>query len=365
MSAYGPPPPPPLPYPNQPPAPPPPELAERLGARVVRRPEPRFGVALAAVGVILMISGVIAWAGEYASSGGGGESPFGGGGGSDSHKILGIALSLAVVAAAYVVAILRQSGPLTNAGVAASALGVPVLMGFLSYDPSSGGGLPFSVDAIAIVSMLVWFASYLVVPVVRGHVFYMGTTLLTLWLYLLDKIEPHLFSFRWIFPFAFADNIDSSSADFGAPSFAPPDFGTVAGVCLVFGLGYYVIALVLDSTGRSGLAVAFALVGFLATGSGIAAAAVNLAQVVTGILLIVLGAAIGAYGARSRRRFTTWLSGGGIWFGIVLILSKAFPHNETEAGISLIIVGAVLVAVAPMWTRLLNEPDETVVGPRP
>jgi hypothetical protein len=369
MTDYGPPsPPPPLPYPDQPTAPAArPGLLEQLGARVVRRPEPRFGVALAAVGVILVISGVLAWAGEYASSGSGGEGPLGTGGGrSDSHKILGIVLSLVVVAVGYAAAILRRTGPLTNAGVAASALGVPVLMGFLSYDPSSpGSGLPLSTDAIAVVSMLVWVASYLVVPVVRGHIFYIGATLLTLWLYLLDKIEPHLFSLQWVFPFAFVDNADSSSDGFDFPTFAPPDFNTVAGVCLLFGLGYYVVALVLDSTGRSGLGVAFALVGFLATASGIAAAAVNLAQAGAGVLLIVLGIGIGAYGARHARRFTTWLACGAIGFGIVLILAKIIPDNATEAGISLIVIGTLLVALAPMWSRLLNEPDETVVRPRP
>ena len=367
MTDYGPPSPPPLSYPGQPPAPARPGLLEQLGARVVRRPEPRFGVALAAVGVILVIFGVLVWAGEYASSGGGGGGPFGtGGGGSDSHKILGIVLSLAVVGIGYAVAILRRSGPLTNAGVAASALGVPVLMGFLSYDPSSpGSGLPWSVDAMAIVSMLVWVASYLVVPVVRGHIFYVGLSLLTLWLYLLDKIEPHLFSLQWVFPFAFVDNADSSAGGFDFPTFAPPDFNTVAGVCLLFGLGYYVVALVLDSTGRSGLGVAFALVGFVATASGIAAAAVNLAQAGVGVLLIVLGIGIAAFGARHERRFTTWLACGAIGFGIILILAKVIPDNATEAGISLIVIGASLVAVAPMWSRLLNEPDETVVRPRP
>jgi hypothetical protein len=375
MSDYGPPPPP--PYPGEPvqppyggpPVPPPPAaptLADRLGARLLRRPEPRFGVALAGVGVVLVIFGVLVWAGEYASSGGGGGGPFGEGrgGGSDSHKILGIALSLVVIAIGYAVAIVRERGPLTNAGVAASALGIPVLMGFLSYDTSNTSGLPISTDAIAVVSMVVWLASYVVLPAVRGHVFYLGTTLLTLWLYLLDKIEPHLFSAQWIFPFAFAnDSSFDSSGNFDVPSFSPPDFNTVAAVCLVFGLGYYIIALVLDTGGRSGIAVAFALIGFLATASGIAAAAVNLAQAATGVLLIVLGTAIGAYGARSRRRFTTWLSCGAIGFGIILILAKAIPDNATEAGISLIIVGALLVGVAATVSQLANEPDETAVSP--
>jgi hypothetical protein len=370
MSDYGPPPryQPAQPYPQDPhahpspgypPAPPPgppaaPSARDRLGSRVARRPEPRFGVALAGVGVALVILGVLVWAGEYAASGGGSGSGFGGGGsGTDSHKLLGAALSLAVVVIGYALAIGRRVGPLTNAGVAASALGVPVMVGFISLQPASG----ISVDAVAIVSMLVWVLSYAVVPVVRGHVFYAAATTLTLWLYLIDKVEPHLFSFAWVFRGIVPD---TGGAGFQGPGFAAPDFNTIAGICLVFGLAYYLTALFLDRAGRSGLALAFVVGGFAATASGIATAAINLAQVATGFLLIVLGALLAAYGASSGRRFTTWAWAAAIGVGVFDIIAKASPDNAAAAGISFIIVGVLVVALAATAAQLLREPDETV-----
>src|SRR5262245_2023617 len=119
-----PPPPPPAPPPPgfEPPAPRPPTL-DRLGPRVNRRPEPRLGTALASAGVALVVLRALTIGGDHASSGGGTGS-----------RLPGILLSLAVVVAGYVLSFRARSGALGAAAVAASALALPVLMGFLTFD---------------------------------------------------------------------------------------------------------------------------------------------------------------------------------------------------------------------------------------
>lgn len=334
-------------------------LAERIGPRLAHRPEPRFGVALAGVGVLLAIFGVLVWGTDYLGSGPGGltgGSPHPGNSGSGAHKLLGIALSLVLVAAGYALAFLRRTGPLTNAGVAASALGIPVLVGFISYD-TSGGGLPVSIDAIAVVSMLVWAASYLFVRGAQGHVFYLGATLVTLWLYLLDKIDPNVFSVGLFLPSFTVRGTGNSGLGYGI---RPPDYSTVAAVSLFLGLGYYLVAFLLDRTGRHGSGVALVLGGFAATVGGLAAAAVNMPQVVEGALIIVLGILLGSYAARYHRRFTAWVWAYGVGVGVVVILVKIVPKNAAAAGILLIVIGALLVGLTPLIASALREPDETV-----
>ncbi|MCU1657913.1 MAG: hypothetical protein JWO57_2569 [Pseudonocardiales bacterium] len=345
----------PSPYPAYPPPgsagypppgyPPPrrPQLAERIGERLVRRPEPRLGIALAGVGIGLTVVGVVVWAGDFLAGGGGG-----GGRGGGSRRLLGIALSLAVIAVGYALAASHRRGPLATAGVAASALGVPVLLGFLSFD-ASGGGLPFSLDAIALVSVAVWILSYLLVAGARGHAFYLGLSAVTLWIYLVDKAAPDAFSLtRYVSQFTPFDN------QFGRA----PDWAAVAAVSLTFGLAYYVAAYLLDRSGRCGAAVAFVVAGFAATAAGIGAAANELHQIGTGIVLIVLGLVLGGYGARAGRRFTTWAWSVAVGLGVVVILTKIIPNNSAAAGIALIVVGAAVVFAGHLWSVALREPDD-------
>lgn len=329
-----------LPY-SGPPPPAPAPIGSRLGARILRRPEPRAGVSLAALGMVLVVLGVIIWADDYASSGGGGR------------KALGIALSLLVVAAGYAMALIRRTGPLSNAGVTASALGVPVFLAFASYDNGS-----VSTNAIAIVSIIVWVVSYAAVPGVRGHVFYVAAAALTLWIFLLDKIEPAFPSAAAVLPGETESTIfGSPNTDSSLPS--SPDLATVAGVCLVFGVAYYLTALALDRSGRSGLGVAFTVAGFVATVFGLIVAAVELPLSGAGVLIMLLSAALALAGAITRRRFTTWAWTAGVGVGIVVILGDITPDNATAAGISFIVIGAVLVALAPLCRALLRELEET------
>ena len=336
-----------------PPSPPPPTgpRTRGPGPRAARRPEPRLGVTLAGIGVGLVIFGVVIWSGDYIS-GGVHVDEFGGTSDGGSRKALGIALSLVAVAIGYGLAISQRRGPLATAGVVASALGVPVLMAFLTFDLSStaDAGLPFSLDAVVLVSVLVWLASYAFVPGARGHAFYLGLAGVLLWVYVVDKAESNAFSLRSIF----APVVNA----FGDGSAQSPDWTTVATVSMLFGLAYYVLMAWLDHTGRPGAGIGFAAAAFPAASAGIAAAGPDLEQTGVGVLLLVAGLLLTWLGARSGRRFTTWAWGFGAGMGIVLLVEKATPDNVTAGGVALIVCGVVLVALAWFAARAMGEPDD-------
>lgn len=160
---------------------------ERLGPRVFARPAPRLGVSLAGVGVLLALLGVVAWGGSYVSDAQS-ASIASGHPGSSSRHFLGALLALVVVAIGYALLITARRGALATAGIAASALGVPVAMEFLTYDPSSGS--PINADATVWVSIIVYAISYLFVRGARGHTFYVGASLVLFWSYVIDKVAP-------------------------------------------------------------------------------------------------------------------------------------------------------------------------------
>jgi hypothetical protein len=344
-------------YPSQPGYPtmpnatprPPGGLGARLAERTVRRPDPRLGITLAGAGVALAVVGVSVWGGDYLAGSGGG-----GGDGSSGRRWLGIVLSLAAVAAGYALVVRRSRGPLAAAGVGASALGMPLLLGFSTFDTAHGGqsGPPFSLDVIVLVSVLVWLVSYFALPGARGHVFYLGLAALVLWPYAIDKAEPSVFSQAFFLPL-----VSDAESLFGI-SAAPPDWTTVAVLSLFFGLGYYVIAYLFDRGGRPGAAVAFVVAGLPATAGGIAAAGTDLHAVGTGVLLIVVGLVLAAYGARAGRRFTGWAWGAGVALGVSVIINKLAGDNNTAAGVSLILAGAVVVGAGHLLRSILHEPED-------
>jgi hypothetical protein len=316
----------------------------------VRRPEPRLGVSVAGVGVAVAVIGVLVWGGDYLAGSGSGA-----GGPSDSHRLLGIALSLVTIAIGYALAIGTRSGPLATAGVAASALGIPVLLGFLTFTAHPSSGPPFSFDAVVLVSVAIWLLSYAVVPGTRGHGFYLGLASTLMWIYVIDKAEPAAFS-----PLRIARSFLPAGLGFDVRT---PDWGTVSLLSFLFGLGYYAIMAIMDRVGRSGAAVPLAVSGFLATSAGIAAAAPGVHAKGTGALLVVVGAALAAVGARSVRRFTTWVWAAAVGVGVVVLIADTLRDNTSGAGVTLIVCGVVLVAAGHVVSRLLRErPDDAVDG---
>jgi hypothetical protein len=341
-----------VPHPSRPPG-----VLARLGERALRRPEPRLGISLAGAGIALAVLGALVWGGDFLTGTHGG----GGGGDGSPRRLLGVGLSLVAVVAGYFLVATRR-GPLATAGIGASALGVPLLLGFLTFDTSqgAGNGLPFSIDAVVLMSVLVWLVSYLAVPRARGHVFYLGLAAFAMWPYVIDKAEPGTFSLNLLVPVVVPD---SAVFDTGTTS---PDWTTVAALSLIFGVAYYLAAFGFDRSGRPGPGVARRLCRVLATPAGIAAAAINLHAIGTGVLLIVVGSTLAAYGALARRRFTTWAWSAGLALGASVIITKLAGDNAAASGIALIAVGVGVVLGGHLVSAALHEPDDVAMDwPQP
>ena len=344
-------------YPNyRPPAQPPyPASADptglalpiRIGARGWGRPVPRLGVALAGAGAAVAALGVLVWGADLVGEVGG----IGSNGDTTARQLLGVLLASILVVGGYTLAAAGRSSPLASAGVAASGLGVPMLLGFATYS-SGGSGPPLNIDVVALVSVLVWVVSYLFVPPVAGHTFYLGLATITVWSYLIDKAEPTLTSFPvLLLP---GDN---------GELFGGPDLGTVAALSLMIGLGYYLVAFVLDHAGRSRPAVPFVVAGFVAVVAGLLATLPSLHAAGTGLLTIAVAAALAWYGARARRRFTAWAWAGGLAVGILSIVEDVADQNATAAGIVLVVGGGALVAAGQAYASLRGEPDDVEAVP--
>ena len=325
---------------------PPAGLAKFLGARIGFRPWPHYGVSLAGVGVVLAIIGVVVWSTDYLAAGihetASGPSV------STSHRLLGILLSAGVVVLGYVLAWLIH-GPLRTAGVACSALALPVLLAYSTFDVKHSG-LPFQVDVVVLVSIGVWILSFALAPGARGHAFYLGLAAVATWIYVLYKTNRDVFSVPGLVQRFSPLPLLSNGGH--------PDFAKVAAVCLAFGGGYYLLAFLLDRFRIPGTAVPFALAAFLATVAGIAAVAPSLHALGTGILLVGLGFVLGFYGAWYGRRFTAWVWGAAIIVGTLTIVGHEVRNNGTKAGIIYLSCGGVLVLAGWLLAYILDEEDD-------
>jgi hypothetical protein len=331
-------------------------LSERLNDRLAERPVPRVGVSLAGAGVALVIVGVLIWGFAYTVEGAGGFLGDGSGDGGSRHY-LGAGLGLAVTAVGYALVITTRHGALATAGVAASALGVPVTLEFLTFNLSASGGGLVNTDVVVWVSIGIWMISYLWVRGAQGHSFYLALSLYALWIYLIDKAAPTALASG----ISFGDSTFGSGSDVGGG--ASTDFGSLAGVSLTIGAVYYLIAWGLDRSGRRGGGVSFVLVGLGAVAVGIAALAPDLKQVGTGVVLVVVGVAIAMYGARFGRRFTTWIWATGAALGGALVMIKLVADQGFPAiGASLVVLGAIFVCGGALLARLINEPDDVVTA---
>ena len=344
MSDYGGPQYPQQPYPAQPPPAPAPRqapfagLGTRLGERLVRRPEPRFTVGLAGVGVALTLFGILLWGANYWAHG------LSGGLGSTNRNLLGAGLGALVVVAGYVLAVgSRGRGPLCTAGVVGIGIGWPLTLGFLTLDVTSGPPLPLNLDALFWVSLLAWLATYLWVPGARGHTFFIFLAAYGFFTYVLLK------------------NISSASVNLaGGPAGLVPRFnglGTIAAIGLCFGLAYYLIAFLLDRRGKHGPATGLLYIAFNATATGILAWSPDLHKGGTGVLTIVIGLAVCWYAGRYGRRLTCFAAAAAVALGVVLLLAEA-TTDATKAGIAFVVIGLVVVLLAAVFARAAREPDD-------
>lgn len=336
-------------------------LADRLGVRLHTRAQPRFGVSLAAVGGVLVLGGSLVWGAGYLASGMHVDFAFNSNSGrltthGQSRRFLGFALFLICTVAGYATAVLRRVGPLATAGAVTGAFALPLMLVFVSFDASAlfQGGLPISVDAVYVVSILAWLLSYFALPGMRGRPFLLGISGAAIAAYIALKSAGGGSILR---------TAVDAVATRGATSESTAD--AIAAIGLIFGLGYYAIAALLDRRGYAGAATGLVYAGFVTTVNGIGAAAVSIHMVGTGLLLIVLGAVLGWYGSRAGRRFTAWAWLVGLLAGVVLVVAKAIPHSYTGAGIALIVVGVVVALGAQLLSGALREaPDLPQTGVR-
>jgi hypothetical protein len=338
-------------------------LLERFGDRVVRRAEPRVGIALAGVGMVVIFTGVIVWAGERA---GGDPSN-----GTDSDTTLGVLLCAAVVAAGHALLFRFRRGPLATAGVVATVVGVPLALGFATLDPTPSTStesdvlysLPFSVDAIVLVSVAAWLASYFWVPMASGRAFYLAASTFFLWLYVAEKAEPGSAGYLVTLPvslfylpffYGFSELSDGPQL---------PDATTIGIVSALFGLGYYALAVVLDRQGRHGAATPFTVAGLVITALAIGHLAGDLEAIGTGLVLIVLGVALALHGATQGRRVTTWGWAAAAGLGLIIVLGDIFEDTAAGFGVVAILLGVAVILVGHLLTTRFAEPDEMSPGP--
>jgi hypothetical protein len=330
-----------------------------LGDRTVRRPEPRLGIGLAGVGMLMVIFGVLVWAGDAAASG---VEDSG-----QADTTLGTILSLVLIATGVALLLRFRTGPLAAAGVVASALGVPLLAGFATFEPSRTSDVeiftvPFSIDAIALFSIAAWLVAYLWLPHARGRTFYLGATAVFTWLYLAEKVEEGAAGYLATLPFsAFLLPFRSLGTEEELLSF--PDTGSIGWVSLVVGLAYYGAAVALDRRDRQGAATAFVAVGAVVVPLAVAHLGDDLDVVGCGLLLVLIGSVLAPYAAGRGRRFTTWGWCVGIGVGVLIIAADVTEDNTAALGVTAIVLGAGVIAVAQVLTANLAEPDEMTPGP--
>lgn len=370
MSDYGPPPPPgpgdpqdpgayhPQPGPYQPyPQPgygyppasparqPGPGLAARLGERLVRRPEPRFAAALAGAGAALALAGTFLWAVVYLFEGIFRSTSSDSFGAPDTDRNwLGAGIFALLAVAGFVAAATQRRGPLATAGVVLGALGVPAVLLFATFDLTSSPG--FNIDAITWVSILVWLGAYLVLPGSRGHSFLVFLIATMIYDYVLFKaIED---DFTSVMRRTINGTVNTSST---------PGVGTFAVVGLVFGLGYFLIAGVLDARGKHGPATGLIYPAFGATFSGIVASGQDLHVTGAGVLAIIIGAALCWYGGRFGRRVTCFLGAAGAVVGIVAILGDNIDR-PVAVGVTMLVIGLIVVGIAAVLASATDEPAD-------
>ncbi len=335
-----------------------------LGARTRRRPDARFGPALAGAGAALALVGAFIWAVGYLAHDFGISFDSGDGEGTTSvhgegRRFLGFGVFLALALAGYAVLVLRRHGPLATAGTVASAFGVPLALGFAFLDIAGAvrsGAFPVNVDAVYLISIGVWLATYLGVPGARGRAVYLAASALALPSYIAIKASGDG---------AFRVGFSAVSGGLGGGGAPDTHRGTVATLTLVFGLVYYALAALLDRTDRGGVAVALLFPAFVTTASGISLAATDFGQLGTGAALTVIGALVALYGGRFGRRFTTWSGATSVVVGVVVLVTKLGTDHYTAVGLILVGIG-IVVAVAAHFAHLaLREAPDVAEEPAP
>lgn len=354
---------------------------DSLGDRSRRRAEPRASIAIAGAGCALAVVGALVVAGDTGATDG------------DFNRVPGIVLSALIVAAGLVTLAAIRQGPIATAGAVAAALGVPPLMFFVTFDLNSFP--PYSTDAILIVSTVAWLAAYTVGPA-RGRPFFLSAGLIGFWFTLMQVIENVFEAPFGLFGMGMgmgssqtfssggtavlgadgsfeSGSFDSGSFDSGSfdsgpfdsgPSFDWPDPTTLGLICLGLGIAYLLMSRWLDGRGHHGTATPFAVAALPTLFASPSFLADDLETAGTGLLLLLIGAALAYQGATAGRRATAWFGGAATAVGALVFISD-MTDDATVGGMLLMAAGIALVAIGHVTALVLSEPDEmalTLVG---
>ena len=323
-------------------------LLRRMAPRTVRRPAPRLTIALAAAGCALVVLGALVVGGD----GLGGDD-------GDGSQLPGILLSAAVTAGGFVLLAQTRSGPLATAGAVAGALGIPLLLFFLTFD--EGSFPPYSTEAILFVSTAAWALAYVVGPA-RARPLFLGAAAIGLWLTVLQVTENVL-----DFPFDVVGSFGVGFEDDGGfGGFQPdtPDPTTIGMLSLVLAALYLVVARRWDRQGFAGAATPVTAAALVIIPVGLSFMGEELEALGVGLLTTAVGVVVAAHGASVGRRATTWLGAAGAAFGLLVVVGD-LVEEATPGGLVLMAVGAGAVVAAEALRRSIGEPDEVAAGEQP
>jgi hypothetical protein len=126
---------------------------------------------------------------------------------------------------------------------------------------------------------------------------------------------------------------------------------------MIFGLGYFLLAFLLDRTGRHGPATGLVYPGFSALAAGVIAWRDDLGLGGTAAITIVLGLLICAYGGRYGRRLTCFAAAAAVALGVGLLIYDQ-TKDATKAGVTFLLIGIAVVIIAALLSRALAEPHD-------
>lgn len=330
---------------------------DRLGWRVVRRPDPRVAYVLGAVAGALATIAVLALVVELTS---------------DDATAPGVVLDGALLVGAVFVGA-RWRGPVRSAAVAATVLAVPALWFFaLAGDGITSAG---DLRGVYVLTTLTYGGLYLF-GWTRGRAILLGALLVFVSIWVLSEVssgpvgtvpfQTEIDS-STIFPDTpFSDDVpavgpDSDTDGVPSPVFDAEDESSTdtAVTSLILGAVFLGAAVVLDRRGRPGAATPFVVVGVVLAIVGALVLGIEEGATVGGVFGILAGAAIAATGALASRRASVWIGVLTIFVGIVVLVVKIAGEDSalavagTAAGFALVVgVAAVLLA------DRIGEPDD-------
>jgi hypothetical protein len=348
------------------------QLLDGLGPRAERRMTPRLHIALAGAGALIAIAGAIGLGGDDLVDDDG-----------DVHRLRGVLVVSVLLAVGIALLTRVRTGAIAIGASTAVAVGVPVLVFFLTV--KADGFPPFSFDAVLGVSALVWLVLYAVGPA-RGRMVLLVGALVFAPIFVMEEVED-ISSVPEAVGASFTNAFGGSSSSFDSGSgatidpetgevtfddgavlvpgddFEQPDFPDPTNlglIALVFGLVYIGAAYVLTGRRLEGTATPFAAVGSISSFFGLTLLGDDLREIGTGVCMVALGAALLFVGAAGARRFTTWFGGFSVGIGVIVLVGKAIGDapNTTMASLVFLLVGIAVVAAAQLLSASVGEPAE-------